>query len=346
MMGRFLSPDNYVQEPDNSQNFNRYSYCLNNPLKYTDPNGEIITWNIGKHGISFGLNFGFWGFGVNIGWDSGGSVGFYGEIGPRVGGTGFGAGVTISQSLSVSLRNGAFSTATSAGVYGSLGLFNVGANGSYTYGNYSGWNWGVSAGINIAGNDERGFGLNVGYGADGFDFGIGGYYDPDAWDDNPEYNPVEWNEEYHMSHNNCYSYALNDIDNGNEHGLQPGYLNGVLLDNKEMTVEQVAKAAISDGRIKKPNFWNKLGFGKKGYYSVYLVAGDFFDNGIFKYHDYHWYRQDKGGLWSHKPGGGPVRRVDASRHYIKNPARANHYYKYGVVSFNYNQRGTLLWVKR
>jgi hypothetical protein len=28
--------------PDFSQNFNRYSYCLNNPLKYTDPSGEFI----------------------------------------------------------------------------------------------------------------------------------------------------------------------------------------------------------------------------------------------------------------------------------------------------------------
>ena len=37
---RFLSPDNYVQEPVNSQSFNRYSYCLNNPLKYNDPSGE------------------------------------------------------------------------------------------------------------------------------------------------------------------------------------------------------------------------------------------------------------------------------------------------------------------
>ena len=36
----FLSPDNYIQAPDNSQSFNRYAYCLNNPLKYTDPNGE------------------------------------------------------------------------------------------------------------------------------------------------------------------------------------------------------------------------------------------------------------------------------------------------------------------
>ena len=40
VIGSFFSSDNYVQMPFNSQNFNRYSYCLNNPLKYTDPSGE------------------------------------------------------------------------------------------------------------------------------------------------------------------------------------------------------------------------------------------------------------------------------------------------------------------
>lgn len=39
---RFTSTDNYVQEPFNSQSFNRYSYCLNNPLKYSDPSGELF----------------------------------------------------------------------------------------------------------------------------------------------------------------------------------------------------------------------------------------------------------------------------------------------------------------
>ena len=31
-----------MQLPDFTQNFNRYAYALNNPLKYTDPSGEFI----------------------------------------------------------------------------------------------------------------------------------------------------------------------------------------------------------------------------------------------------------------------------------------------------------------
>ena len=41
---RFLQPDNFVQDPFNTQNFNRYGYCLNNPLVYVDQNGEF--WHI------------------------------------------------------------------------------------------------------------------------------------------------------------------------------------------------------------------------------------------------------------------------------------------------------------
>jgi RHS repeat-associated protein len=40
--GRFLQPDPYVQEVLLLQNFNRYSYVLNNPLNATDPSGEFI----------------------------------------------------------------------------------------------------------------------------------------------------------------------------------------------------------------------------------------------------------------------------------------------------------------
>ena len=37
--GMFLSPDPVLQEGGNWLNYNRHSYCLNNPLKYTDPTG-------------------------------------------------------------------------------------------------------------------------------------------------------------------------------------------------------------------------------------------------------------------------------------------------------------------
>ena len=40
VMSSFLSVDNYVQNPYFSQCFNRYAYCLNNPLIYIDPTGE------------------------------------------------------------------------------------------------------------------------------------------------------------------------------------------------------------------------------------------------------------------------------------------------------------------
>jgi RHS repeat-associated protein len=39
VVGRFLSPDTLVPDPTSSQDYNRYSYVRNNPLKYTDPTG-------------------------------------------------------------------------------------------------------------------------------------------------------------------------------------------------------------------------------------------------------------------------------------------------------------------
>ena len=39
VIARFLSPDPFIQSPGYGQNYNRYTYALNNPLKYTDPSG-------------------------------------------------------------------------------------------------------------------------------------------------------------------------------------------------------------------------------------------------------------------------------------------------------------------
>jgi RHS repeat-associated protein len=41
-IGRFISPDTVIPNLANPQCFNRYSYCLNNPLKYTDPSGHEV----------------------------------------------------------------------------------------------------------------------------------------------------------------------------------------------------------------------------------------------------------------------------------------------------------------
>jgi len=38
-LARFLSPDPEIQDSTDPQNYNRYSYVINNPLRYTDPTG-------------------------------------------------------------------------------------------------------------------------------------------------------------------------------------------------------------------------------------------------------------------------------------------------------------------
>lgn len=42
LMAQFLSPDPYIQAPGSWLNYNRYAYCYNNPLVYTDPSGEFF----------------------------------------------------------------------------------------------------------------------------------------------------------------------------------------------------------------------------------------------------------------------------------------------------------------
>lgn len=88
---RFLSPDNYVQDPFNTQNYNRYAYCYNNPFKYNDKNGEwvhivvgaviggVVNW--GMHGFRTDME-GLKAFGIGAG---------AGALGAATGGAAFGA---------------------------------------------------------------------------------------------------------------------------------------------------------------------------------------------------------------------------------------------------------------
>lgn len=60
-LGRFISPDPFIQDASLSQNINRYVYCLNNPLTYKDETGELFIiddWIIGGiKGLFKGENF-------------------------------------------------------------------------------------------------------------------------------------------------------------------------------------------------------------------------------------------------------------------------------------------------
>ncbi|RNA61788.1 type IV secretion protein Rhs [Chryseobacterium nematophagum] len=47
LLRRFLSADENIQDPTNTQNYNKYGYVLNNPLMYNDPSGEFLEWFAG-----------------------------------------------------------------------------------------------------------------------------------------------------------------------------------------------------------------------------------------------------------------------------------------------------------
>jgi RHS repeat-associated protein len=47
LLRRFLNADENIQDPTNTQNYNKYGYVMNNPLMYSDPNGEFWWWAAG-----------------------------------------------------------------------------------------------------------------------------------------------------------------------------------------------------------------------------------------------------------------------------------------------------------
>ena len=148
LLGRFLSPDPFVQLPDFSQNFNRYSYCLNNPLVYVDPDGEFI-WVIAGAAIIGGV----WNTVNN--WDAICEGGFgtfakYFGVGALAGGLGAATGVGTAALLGTStgFAAGAIIGAASGGVGGfTLGGGNALAAGGGWSKFWSGASTGFTTGI-------------------------------------------------------------------------------------------------------------------------------------------------------------------------------------------------------
>lgn len=95
VIARFFSPDPFVQAPNYTQNYNRYSYCYNNPLKYSDPSGEFVHILIGA-GIGGLVNLGYQAYKGNINSFTDGAVAFgigavAGGVGAATGGAAFAA---------------------------------------------------------------------------------------------------------------------------------------------------------------------------------------------------------------------------------------------------------------
>ncbi|WP_051007917.1 RHS repeat domain-containing protein [Psychroflexus torquis] len=56
ILRRFIAPDNHIQDPYNTQNFNRYGYVYNNPLMYSDPSGELFWFAIAAGAFIGGMS--------------------------------------------------------------------------------------------------------------------------------------------------------------------------------------------------------------------------------------------------------------------------------------------------
>ena len=135
ILGRFLSPDPYVQLPDFTQAMNRYGYCMNRPLCYVDENGEFFWIVVGiAAGVTAITN-------VAIHWNeitaAGGWKGFWKGAGYALAGGvagGVGAAVGIGAAVGFGAAAGVTGAQLAAATTGILPGATVGAYSSATSG--------------------------------------------------------------------------------------------------------------------------------------------------------------------------------------------------------------------
>ena len=137
----------------------------------------------------------------------------------------------------------------------------------------------------------------------------------------PKYMPNMWNnlDKNTRDYTNCYSYAFDRMEVNADKKLQPGELSTGKFNS--YNCNEILNKLKSDY-----NTYNIMQVPKHykppcNHYMIALVIDDTGDE-----QDYHFYRQDNDGYWSHKPGKEEVRRVDASGNLITDPETADRNY--------------------
>jgi len=158
VLGRFLSPDRYVADPLYSQDYNRYMYARNNPLTYTDPDGELIHLIVGAIiGGTFNL-IANW-KNVDNFWQG---LGYFG-VGAAAGALGAGIGAGVSSSLAGgSFGAGFWGTSTAMTATSSFGTsLIIGGTSGFTSGFTTGFGNGLMGGQSFG--QALGNGLQSGF---------------------------------------------------------------------------------------------------------------------------------------------------------------------------------------
>jgi hypothetical protein len=150
----------------------------------------------------------------------------------------------------------------------------------------------------------------------------------------PLFLPHNWNNTDTQKYNNCYSYAILDLDKSRDHKLYPGEKSGL---DRVQHKKHKYKCPVFDKRLKldNPGLLDSTPYDDCpcNYYKVGMFL-DIRD----KQKDFHFYRQDKNGTWSHKPGSNLVTQLDASGEKIKDPLTANrNYSKVKKDGYNYTE---------
>ena len=130
----------------------------------------------------------------------------------------------------------------------------------------------------------------------------------------PPYEPNKWNVAPIVDENNCYAYATNIMGTSFPRPGRAGGKNPPRPGEAGYNCKNFVAAAESDGLVKTDcdKACPKCSF------KVALVIDPTPNN-----EDYHWYRQDDNGNWSHKRGQDKAKNVDESKKPITDPRKAD-----------------------